>query len=98
MVNMRQLKTTLYRYDEVTDDESEFGILVDYDYTKACPGSREYGTGLALEPDSPEEIEVTQVTDLAGNIIEITEKEIDALEDKCLKEVRIEQASFAEGY
>lgn len=95
---MGHLKTTLYRCDEVTNDETELSVIVNFDYTQACRGSREHGTGLALEPDSPEEIEITQITDLVGNIIETSKKEMKELEKKCLEEVHIEQASFAGGY
>jgi hypothetical protein len=34
---------------------------VEFTYTPPCSGDRERGTGLALEPDSPEELELERV-------------------------------------
>ena len=87
---------TVLFYDEATDTEKS--VTVSFDYTPACKGARERKTGVPLEPDCVEDIEITGITDSEGNFLEVSPKERNILENRCKQEVQIEQASFTAGY
>lgn len=69
----------------------EFECEIEADYSRACPGSREHGTGLKLEPDEPESVEITKVTVLGVEIpldalAKWSPKMIEKLEEEALAE------------
>jgi hypothetical protein len=62
-----------YITDPTTDDE--IPVTVKYEYTPASRGSRERGTGLALEPDEPSKIDIFSVTDGSGKSYQLSDQE-----------------------
>jgi hypothetical protein len=69
------------------ESEQELELTVEYNYTPPCRGAREAGTGLALEPDDPESIEVESVTDAQGVTVELTPTEAERVELVCFEDV-----------
>jgi hypothetical protein len=69
------------------DDETD--VTVEFNYTPPCPGSRgDYG--LQMEPDEPADIELIEIKDTKGSIIDIDsldKKVISAIEEACFDHV-----------
>ncbi|AVH84944.1 hypothetical protein RsoM2USA_15 [Ralstonia phage RsoM2USA] len=47
---------------EFDENFEDCTIKIVYDYSAACRGARERGTGLQLEPDEPESVEINAVS------------------------------------
>ena len=75
----------------------EIEVEVAYSYYKGCKGAREPG-GMQIEPDEPENVEITGVT-VGGVDIEsaLTKEQLESLEEQCLEDVhdRMEAAREA---
>lgn len=75
-------------YTSKIQRQIEMVVEVEYTYHPACRGERERGTGLPLEPDEPEHIEIESVTDQFGNTIELSNDEYAELEEDILEELQ----------
>jgi len=89
-VNHGNLLHTLVREKEIEGEteEVEIEVVIDFTYESAERGSRERKTGLQLEPDWPENIEINFVKDENENMIAITEKETNVIIEKCFEHIR----------
>ena len=76
----------------ITRDDVETMVTVEYDYTPPHPGEREHGTGLRLDPGNDAEIEICEVKDQSGNILELTKTETEDLELFCLESIEVMKA------
>jgi hypothetical protein len=82
---------TITKTVTITDeagDEQDFDVTLEFDYCEAERGSREYGTGLQLEPDYPASMELCSATTKDGvdlldkmTVNQIEQLEITALEE-----------------
>ena len=76
-----------------TTIERELDLRVSYNYTPGCRGARDSLCGKAnagppLEPDSPPEIEITEVFDCDRNCtIDLTPKELEQIEAEIWEEI-----------
>lgn len=76
------LDTTIER------DDAEIPVTVEYSYHKGCPGRRDSlggraGCGPPLEPDDPEEIEIQSVKGPDGKEVDLTDDELERIEQRC---------------
>lgn len=68
-----------------------FGISLEctFEYEPEEKGSRERGTGLQLEPDSPEEIILLSVEVKGTNVLDLLDNTIvTQIEKKCLEQLK----------
>ena len=77
-------------------DGDEITLDVEYSYYAGCRGAREAGTGLALEPDDAPEIEILSVTDDQGEDYELSDDDVDAVQEKAFEDA-ISSAEDAKG-
>lgn len=72
----------------ILDDDE---ITVEFNYTPPCPGSRgDYG--LQMEPDDPADVELIEIKNAKGNIIDIDsldKKVISIIEEACFNYLAI---------
>lgn len=61
-------------------------LVITYDYSPPCKGHREAGTGLPLEPDDPEEIDITSVIWNNQNVWDLLYWDYKSLETLILEE------------
>jgi len=76
---------TIYNHPE-TDEE--IPITIEYDYQPEYRGSREIGTGLQIEPDEPESIDIISIKDNNGNDVELSKADIQRIEDEIFHDVK----------
>lgn len=66
----------------------ELDVEVAYSYYQGCRGAREPG-GLQIEPDEPENVEITAVTIGGVDIQEqLSKAQIESIESQCFDDVR----------
>jgi hypothetical protein len=74
--------------DHILDDNE---VTVEFNYTPPCKGS--HGNyGLQMEPDEPADIELIEIKDVKGNIIDIDsldKKVISVIEEACFNYLTI---------
>jgi hypothetical protein len=68
----------------------EVEVTIEYSYYAGCPGMKEAGTGLALEPDDPEEVEIEGVKDSEGIDYELTEEDTEVFYEKIFEHIKNE--------
>ena len=74
----------------------EFEVEVAYSYYKGCRGAYEPG-GLQIEPDEPENVEITGVTINGVDVQECLSKaQVERLESECMDDVRERMEDAAE--
>jgi hypothetical protein len=78
---MGSLKYKLYRSFE------EIPVTVEFNYSPAQRGAREHGTGVPLEPDYEEEIEIISVKNNDGVEVKLHATEDDELIEACVQSI-----------
>ncbi len=84
---IERTKAIIGKYEILGDADVEIPIDVEYSYYKGSKGARDSlggipGAGPALEPDEPASIEIESVFDKNGCEIELTDKELEKIEQK----------------
>ena len=81
---------TIYAYYtsftvDVDGEQSEHDAEVRYEYHDAERGSRERGSGIQLEPDYPESVEILKIIYKKQDIMELfNDKQLDAIQAQIL--------------
>ena len=77
---------TLNGYKYRNSEGEEMLLDIEYSYSPAYRGVREYG--IPLEPDEGESIEFESITDEDGNDVEIPDKDLWEIEEKILDKLK----------
>lgn len=70
---------------DIDGEEHEIDVEIEFDYTPAERGSREFG--LQMEPDLPEDVDIVSVKDEKGTEYSLTKDETETFALKCLEHV-----------
>lgn len=77
----------------------EVECMVDFDYSPPCRGARERSSGIQLEPDEPENVEINSISIVGQNITSIvTEEFFEAVCLEVLHELAEEAQADADDY
>lgn len=81
---------------EIDINEDSIPIKIHYEYYGFCPGSTDGRYGPKLEPDEPAHIEIDLVEGSDGQVIELTDKQIEYYEGEILEHLDSVESSYCD--